>query len=223
MPLRTRIRVLSPGENDLSETIEEDDNEKKSSDVVKDVDAGCDSAMMPCCIHPALYAPSVQAIDYAQWIRMHTDQTWMVPFFGSYLLPIPSVQRIIARPAHPPAAVKCHPFTPDEGDLNKASPVENADPSARCSTDLSVVKRIEANARERTRVHTISAAFQKLRTLVPAASTGQRLSRLTILRIACDYIMLLGAMNGLDYSADQKGVSIDEVRQRLLQLIHEES
>lgn len=52
-------------------------------------------------------------------------------------------------------------------------------------------RRIEANARERTRVHTISAAFEALRSAVPAYSDTQKLSKLAVLRIACGYITTL--------------------------------
>ena len=63
-------------------------------------------------------------------------------------------------------------------------------------------RRIEANARERTRVHTISAAFEKLRTAVPAYSHNQKLSKLSVLRIACSYILSLSRLAGQDYSED---------------------
>ncbi|XP_043254476.1 uncharacterized protein DDB_G0271670-like [Colletes gigas] len=53
-------------------------------------------------------------------------------------------------------------------------------------------RRIEANARERTRVHTISAAFDTLRRAIPAYSHNQKLSKLSVLKIACSYIMTLG-------------------------------
>lgn len=52
-------------------------------------------------------------------------------------------------------------------------------------------RRIEANARERTRVHTISAAFDTLRKAIPSYSHNQKLSKLSVLRIACSYIMTL--------------------------------
>lgn len=61
-------------------------------------------------------------------------------------------------------------------------------------------RRIEANARERTRVHTISAAFETLRHTVPSFSHNQRLSKLAILRIACSYISSLATLAGHDYS-----------------------
>lgn len=69
-------------------------------------------------------------------------------------------------------------------------------------------RRIEANARERTRVHTISAAFETLRRAVPAYSHNQKLSKLSVLRIACSYIMTLSNIvessddNELDGSSD---------------------
>ena len=61
-------------------------------------------------------------------------------------------------------------------------------------------RRIEANARERSRVHTISAAFETLRRTVPSFSHTQRLSKLAILRIACSYISALATMAGHDLS-----------------------
>ncbi|XP_059166068.1 transcription factor ATOH8-like [Physella acuta] len=62
-------------------------------------------------------------------------------------------------------------------------------------------RRVEANARERTRVHTISAAFDALRRAVPSYSHNQKLSKLAILRIACSYIMSLARLADLDYTS----------------------
>ncbi|KAH9514348.1 hypothetical protein Btru_028823 [Bulinus truncatus] len=62
-------------------------------------------------------------------------------------------------------------------------------------------RRVEANARERTRVHTISAAFDALRHAVPSYSHNQKLSKLAILRIACSYIMSLARLADLDYTS----------------------
>lgn len=59
-------------------------------------------------------------------------------------------------------------------------------------------RRIEANARERTRVHTISAAFDTLRRAIPAYSHNQKLSKLSVLRIACSYIKTLSHILGKD-------------------------
>lgn len=71
-------------------------------------------------------------------------------------------------------------------------------------------RRIEANARERTRVHTISAAFESLRRAVPSYSYNQRLSKLAILRIACSYILALARLADLDYSSASAGDRSDK-------------
>ncbi|XP_077786844.1 transcription factor ATOH8 [Podarcis muralis] len=71
-------------------------------------------------------------------------------------------------------------------------------------------RRLLANARERTRVHTISAAFEALRKQVPCYSYGQKLSKLAILRIACNYILSLARLANLDYSADHSNMSFSE-------------
>ncbi|XP_069699588.1 uncharacterized protein net [Periplaneta americana] len=71
-------------------------------------------------------------------------------------------------------------------------------------------RRIEANARERTRVHTISAAFDTLRRAIPAYSHNQKLSKLSVLRIACSYILTLSRVAGADYSADGSEPSLSE-------------
>jgi len=71
-------------------------------------------------------------------------------------------------------------------------------------------RRIEANARERTRVHTISAAFDTLRNTIPAYSHNQKLSKLSVLRIACSYIVTLSRLSGQDYSSDQSQPDLSE-------------
>jgi atonal protein 8 len=71
-------------------------------------------------------------------------------------------------------------------------------------------RRIEANARERTRVHTISAAFDTLRQSVPSYSNTQKLSKLSVLRIACSYILTLSRMAGEDYSEDHSEPALND-------------
>ncbi|XP_058819844.1 transcription factor Atoh8 [Topomyia yanbarensis] len=83
-------------------------------------------------------------------------------------------------------------------------------------------RRIEANARERTRVHTISAAYEKLRHAVPAYSNSQKLSKLSILRIACSYILTLSRMAGEDYSVDGSEPSVDECVEMVTKTIQTE-
>ena len=56
-------------------------------------------------------------------------------------------------------------------------------------------KRRIANERERTRVHALSAAFDHLRKVIPCYSDDQRLSKLSILRVAINYIAALGVLN----------------------------
>ena len=84
-------------------------------------------------------------------------------------------------------------------------------------------RRKEANARERSRVHVIAAAFERLRTQVPLVVAEQKLSKLSVLRIACKYILLLGAMNDMDFSHDQQRYSVDECVNMLNDTIAAES
>lgn len=83
-------------------------------------------------------------------------------------------------------------------------------------------RRIEANARERTRVHTISAAFDTLRQAIPSYSNTQKLSKLSILRVACSYILTLSRMTGSDYSADQSEPSIQDCLEEITKTIQTE-
>lgn len=83
-------------------------------------------------------------------------------------------------------------------------------------------RRIEANARERTRVHTISAAFDTLRHAIPAYSNSQKLSKLSVLRVACSYIMTLSRMAGEDYSPEQNQPSVAECLEEVTKTIQTE-
>lgn len=83
-------------------------------------------------------------------------------------------------------------------------------------------RRIEANARERTRVHTISAAFDTLRNAIPSYSNSQKLSKLSVLRVACSYIMTLSRMAGEDYSLDQSQPSVAECLEDVAKTIQTE-
>lgn len=85
---------------------------------------------------------------------------------------------------------------------DKRMPTTTLQPQQRNYKNMTRERRIEANARERTRVHTISAAFDTLRRAVPAYSHNQKLSKLSVLRIACSYILTLSRVAGRDYSAD---------------------
>ncbi|CAF0774147.1 unnamed protein product [Didymodactylos carnosus] len=75
---------------------------------------------------------------------------------------------------------------------------------------LSYEKRLEANARERERVHNLTHAFESLRQVIPMYPDQPKLSRLSILRIACSYILTLGALNEIDFSEGQNNYSFSE-------------
>lgn len=94
---------------------------------------------------------------------------------------------------------------PEEEDLSGPEGQERR----RNYKNMTRERRIEANARERTRVHTISAAFETLRRAVPSYSHNQKLSKLSVLRVAASYILTLSRVVGKDYSADGSGPSIE--------------
>lgn len=83
----------------------------------------------------------------------------------------------------------------------------NSSISNRNYKNMTRERRMQANARERTRVHTISAAFEALRRAVPSFSHGQRLSKLSILRVASAYIAALGQLADDDQPADDANLS----------------
>lgn len=94
-----------------------------------------------------------------------------------------------------------------------SSPRKRLGEPAGVSSEIKAIqqtRRLLANARERTRVHTISAAFEALRKQVPCYSYGQKLSKLAILRIACNYILSLAKLADMDYSADHSNLSFSE-------------
>ena len=61
-------------------------------------------------------------------------------------------------------------------------------------------RRLVANARERSRIHIMSEAFEGLRRAVPCYSYDQKLSKLAILRIATSYIAALAYLRESDTS-----------------------
>uniref|UniRef100_A0A1A9W0J9 BHLH domain-containing protein n=1 Tax=Glossina brevipalpis TaxID=37001 RepID=A0A1A9W0J9_9MUSC len=92
--------------------------------------------------------------------------------------------------------------------VSKNSSTSTTKPQQRNYKNMTRERRIEANARERSRVHTISAAYETLRRSVPSYSSNQKLSKLSVLRVACSYILTLSRMAGHDYSKDQCEPSI---------------
>ena len=122
------------------------------------------------------------------------------------LHPVPVPPVLLSVPATPRESPSSSSSTtgfthPDEDDDDDDSPTF-LDPitgrptkrSRKNYKNMTRERRVEANARERSRVHTISAAFESLRRAVPSYSYNQRLSKLAILRIACSYIMALSKL-----------------------------
>lgn len=93
---------------------------------------------------------------------------------------------------------------------SQTTPTSNKPSSQRNYKNMTRERRIEANARERTRVHTISAAYDTLRKSIPSYSNTQKLSKLSVLRVACSYILTLSRMTGEDFSADQSEPDVQD-------------
>ena len=55
-------------------------------------------------------------------------------------------------------------------------------------------RRVQANKRERTRMHTVNAAFDHLRDLVPTYPSNRKLSKIETLHLACAYIQDLAKL-----------------------------
>lgn len=88
---------------------------------------------------------------------------------------------------------------------NRHVPYQNSkSPTGSCSssdegsneneaTDVAAImesrnKRLQANCRERKRMHTVNSAFDQLRELVPTYPSNRKLSKIDTLRLACTYI-----------------------------------
>jgi hypothetical protein len=84
-------------------------------------------------------------------------------------------------------------------------------------------RRVEANARERQRVHTITAAFENLQAAIPSEDENPKLSKLSVIKIATAYIMALSRMAGYDYTEDQSAPSLETVVQHCQEVIHTET
>jgi atonal protein 8 len=90
-------------------------------------------------------------------------------------------------------------------------------------------RRIEANARERMRVHTITAAFERLQSVIPTTeeftkSSSQKLSKLAVIKIATSYISMLSSM--ADSNSENKescDLTIQSCVQECLELIRSET
>jgi len=84
-------------------------------------------------------------------------------------------------------------------------------------------RRIEANARERQRVQTITEQFETLRNVIPVDDKSAKMSKLSIIKIATSYITLLSRQMGYDYTTDKSEPSIEECYSNLTNLIKYEA
>ena len=89
--------------------------------------------------------------------------------------------------------------------------------------NLTRERRVEANARERQRVHTITAAFDTLQAAIPTEEENIKLSKLSVIKIATAYIMALSRMAGYDYTEDRSAPSVESVINHCRQTISTES
>lgn len=121
-------------------------------------------------------------------------------------LPQPEVNEINETKNQPQATMSSSSSIANE----KRNKPSSAASSQRNYKNMTRERRIEANARERTRVHTISAAYDTLRRAIPAYSNTQKLSKLSVLRVAFSYILTLGRIAGEDFSADQSQPPIQD-------------
>merc|ERR1711971_1259638 len=83
-------------------------------------------------------------------------------------------------------------------------------------------RRVEANARERQRVHTITAAFDNLQAAIPTDEKDSKLSKLSVIKIATAYIMALSRMAGHDYTEDQSAPPVEVVISHCSEVIEKE-
>ena len=89
--------------------------------------------------------------------------------------------------------------------------------------NLTRERRIEANARERQRVHTITAAFDTLQAAIPSEDENINISTLSVITIAAASIMALSRMAGYDYTEDRSAPSLESVLEHCRETIHTES
>lgn len=123
--------------------------------------------------------PQIQSLSTAETERLILKTTELFPALQN----TPSTSTNVLTPAVP-----CVKKTLDSQQRREQRNYKN----------MTRERRIEANARERTRVHTISAAFDTLRKSIPSYSHNQKLSKLSVLRIACSYIMTLSSIVNSD-------------------------
>jgi len=109
----------------------------------------------------------------------------------------------------------------DSGSTSSSGGEERA--KQRNYKNMTRERRVEANARERQRVHTITAAFDNLQAAIPTEEENVKLSKLSVIKIATAYIMALSRMAGHDYTEDQSAPPVEEVIKHCSEVIETES
>ena len=112
---------------------------------------------------------------------------------------------------------------PEEPKLNSQKVEKKALSKQRNYKNMTRERRIEANARERQRVQTITEQFETLRNVIPVDDKSAKMSKLSIIKIATSYITLLSRQMGYDYTTDKSEPSIEECYSNLTNLIKYEA
>lgn len=180
-----------------------------------------------------------QVMMYYQAMGVPQDEIQRYVASGSHLLPPASSSPTSFMP-HPtslppeqeePLSLVVHKQIEPERGSSRPSSVTSLTsppdprPKQRNYKNMTRERRIEANARERQRVHTITAAFDALQAAIPSVATDEpdpKLSKLSIIRIASAYIMALSREAGYDYSEDQSEPSVQECIAKCKELMETE-
>lgn len=85
------------------------------------------------------------------------------------------------------------PCSSDESqpELEAATPLQDGE---ELTSEQKKIRRMQANKRERKRMHTVNEAFDDLRDLVPTYPSNRKLSKIETLRLACAYIQDLAKL-----------------------------
>lgn len=158
--------------------------------------------------HPSSTLDSVAPATDHVTLPAQTNQAVQLPLSSSIATPSPFSLFNMHPSTHPrPCSSRTVNNDDDDASSSRAPSPEDLSVGGRMSRkhrknykNMTRERRVEANARERTRVHTISAAFDALRRAVPSYSHNQKLSKLAILRIASSYILALARLNDEDYT-----------------------
>jgi len=124
-------------------------------------------------------------------------------------------------------SVKLEPRSPQSDESSSAAGGSGRS-KQRNYKNMTRERLIEANARERQRVHTITAAFDRLQGAIPTSddlpgSGASKLSKLSVIKIATSYITLLSRMAGYDHSKDKSSPSIEECIKQCADLVKAEA